>query len=104
MAHMHQEGQKHLMRPWMVGPVKFLSTYYDRKKDPAAKDSRLDKGMNLPIIRNPTPKSHITFHGPTTQAKRKSKHRSLLQQVGPHHETYDMTVRQALSSRLETHP
>eukprot|EP00983_Pelagomonas_calceolata_P039398 1137170-Pelagomonas_calceolata.AAC.2 len=38
--------------------------------------------------------------GPTKQTKRKSKHRSLLQQVGPHHGTYDTTVRQALSSKL----
>eukprot|EP00983_Pelagomonas_calceolata_P103796 1158954-Pelagomonas_calceolata.AAC.7 len=36
---------------------------------------------------------------PTTQTKRKSKHRSLLQQVGPHHGTYDTTVRQALSNK-----
>eukprot|EP00983_Pelagomonas_calceolata_P121780 1160832-Pelagomonas_calceolata.AAC.2 len=32
---------------------------------------------------------------PHTQTKRKSKHRSLLQQVGPRHGTYDTIVRQA---------
>eukprot|EP00983_Pelagomonas_calceolata_P080446 1155150-Pelagomonas_calceolata.AAC.1 len=41
---------------------------------------------------------------PAHQAKRKNKHRSLLQQVGPLHGTYDTTVRQALSSKLKTHP
>eukprot|EP00983_Pelagomonas_calceolata_P131768 1161808-Pelagomonas_calceolata.AAC.8 len=30
--------------------------------------------------------------GPTTQTKRKSKHKSLLQQVGPRHGTYDTAV------------
>eukprot|EP00983_Pelagomonas_calceolata_P097254 1158224-Pelagomonas_calceolata.AAC.1 len=42
--------------------------------------------------------------GPTTQAKKKSKHRCLLQQVGFRHGTYDTTVRQAPPSKLNNHP
>eukprot|EP00983_Pelagomonas_calceolata_P127208 1161380-Pelagomonas_calceolata.AAC.5 len=42
--------------------------------------------------------------GPTAQTKRKSRHGRLLQQVGPHHGTYDTTARQALFSKLKTHP
>eukprot|EP00983_Pelagomonas_calceolata_P126916 1161350-Pelagomonas_calceolata.AAC.1 len=42
--------------------------------------------------------------GPTTQTKRKRWHGSLHQQVCLHHGTYGLTVRQALSSKLKTHP
>eukprot|EP00983_Pelagomonas_calceolata_P006538 215237-Pelagomonas_calceolata.AAC.2 len=41
---------------------------------------------------------------PPHQIKRNCKHRSLLQQVGPHNGTCNMPVRQAMSSKLKTHP
>eukprot|EP00983_Pelagomonas_calceolata_P072093 1151546-Pelagomonas_calceolata.AAC.1 len=52
-------------------------------------------GCQCPVVRN---------MGPTTQIKKKSKLRNLLQQFGQHHGTYDTTIRQALSSKLKTHP